>query len=94
MLDCVGYFGEKGRRYEDKDVYFHDGILYLIFKERVITKYLNAEFNKPISLKEIAEKYPLVRKVIFDDAMKGVILNYMNHPAEGWEAVGTTIGYA
>lgn len=97
----------------DREEVFFDGFLYIISrtKEAVVTvdeyidpkysidvKMLNAEYDDPISLADIAEKYPKVCKVVFDDVLKGRVYSYGNHrakkDAEMWELVGTTIGYA
>ena len=97
---------------DDKEV-FYDGFLYIIrrVKEGYLTKEeyveseygievkcLNAEYNEPWTLADIAREYPDVKKVIYDDALHGYVYNYGNHSneknAEKWELVGTTYGYA
>lgn len=92
-----------GQVKDDKDVIFGDGILYIISIsngdpeelsiDRII---LNAEYDKPLSLADIAEKYPNCHKLIFDDCLIGDIYNHGNHRGENdeaWELVGHTIGY-
>lgn len=105
-----------GKVTNDNEVVFYDGFLYIISvtKEPYVENYelhdaeyaidvkcMNAGYDEPVSLAQIAEKYPNVRKVIFDDAMRGYVYNYGNHShdkeeknVEMWELVGTTIGYA
>lgn len=99
----------------DYDEVFYDGFLYIIrrVKKGYITdseevepeyavevKCLNAEYDEPWTLEDIASEYPDVIKVIFEDALKGKVYNYGNHTAERngtaekWEKVGETLGYA
>lgn len=93
----------------DSEVIFYDGFLYIISRDRepfidkdgfhdaeysINVKCLNAEYDEPWTLADIARKYPNVQKVIFDDALKGSVYNYGNHKGEEWEKVGTTKGYA
>lgn len=100
----------------DNEVIFYDGFLYIISrikdcyltdKEFVESEYkidvigLTPPYTEPLTLKDIAEKYPKVQKLIFDDAMRGYVYSYGNHAydkneknIEMWELVGTTVGYA
>lgn len=89
----------------DNEVIFYDGFLYIISisgedRENVECDRicLCAEYDEPITLSDIAERYPNVHKVIFDDALRGYVYNYKNHRIEdnneAWEQVGTTLGYA
>lgn len=94
MLDNVGYFTERGKTIPDDKVEFCDGILYVITETKTYKKILCGGYDEPISLSKIAEDYPVVIKVIFEDSLRGVILNYNNHREVGWETTGTTIGYA
>lgn len=99
-----------GEIYPDDKVVFYDGYLYIISRDQeayidkcryhepkysIDVKCIVAEYDKPWTLADIAEKYPNVHKVIFDDMMKGFVYNYGNHNDEElWELVGTTMGYA
>jgi hypothetical protein len=89
----------------DNEVIFYDGFLYIISisgedRENVECECicLCAEYDEPLTLSDIATKYPNVHKVIFDDALRGYVYNYKNHRIEdnneAWEQVGTTLGYA
>lgn len=100
----------------DNEVVFYDGFLYIIIRTKkgywskdefvedkyaIEVKCMTAEYDEPITLADIAEKYPKVKKLIFDDAMRGYVYNYGNHAydkneknIEMWELVGTTVGYA
>ena len=86
----------------DNEVVFYDGFLYIISrkedKHECECLCLCCEYDDPVSLADIAEKYPNVHKVIFEDAFRGSVYNYRNHMvdknAEDWEQVGETIGYA
>lgn len=94
----------------DKDVIFYDGFLYIISCVEVIKgngdveydHYLDylclcPEYDEPLTLTDIAERYPNVNKVIYDDMFRGAVYNYGNHSsepnAEMWEKVGSLIGY-
>ena len=94
----------------DEQVIFYDGFLYIISrisifeknelfskeKYKIDVKCLT-EFDAPISLKEIREKYPFVCKVLYDSWMDGAIYNYRNHNFDDdemkWEQYGTTLGF-
>lgn len=100
----------------NNEVVFYDGFLYIIIQTKegylsekefvedeyaIEVKCMNAEYDKPITLADIAEKYPKVKKVIFEDALRGYVYNYGNHAFEKnkenlemWELVGTIVGYA
>lgn|GEM_PF-5354143 len=56
--------------------------------------YHHGEYDKPITLADISEKYPLVRMVISESGLDGKVYRYGNHEVGVWEEVGTTIGYA
>ena len=83
----------------DDKVWLYDGIVYIISRQKLTTKfsldviYLDAEYNEPLCLVEIAEKYPEVCKVIFESWRHGDIFTYKNHDGETWELTGTTIGF-
>ena len=55
--------------------------------------YHDGEYNDPITLADILERYPKTELVIAEDALTGVVYRYGNH-GEAWEQVGKTIGYA
>lgn len=91
---------------DDDKVVFYDGFIYIIssYLEHRITKYeidvvcLFPEYDDPMSLVDIQEKYPNVHKVIFEDWRNGYVFNYGNHRDANknriWERVGTTYGFA
>lgn len=106
MLDMIEH-----RHMPDEKVIFYDGFLYIISQTRepciennffIESEYnidvicLNGEFDAPVSLSDIAEKYPKVNKVIYESPLNGSVYNYGNHGKDGemWEKVGTTKGYA
>ena len=99
----------------DDEEFFADGFLYIISRDKepyddengyhdaeysIDVKCLNAEYDEPLSLADISDRYPNVCKVIFDDCLRGAVYNYGNHKhekdgtAEKWEKVGQTLGYA
>ena len=88
----------------DDEVVFCDGILWVLTycdgKPGIQKVNLCSEYDKPICLFDIAERFPHVVKVIFEDWTSGCIFNYGNHPnppfsGDGkWELVGTTVGFS
>ena len=89
----------------DEEVKFYDGFLWIICLDNTITgEYagvgtvyricLCPEYDEPISLKDIANKYPKVRRVIFDDLLTSRIYSRGNHVDGEWEKIGETLGYA
>jgi len=87
---------------------FRDGFLYIINHERypyIDTKgmhegkysidvlILDPEYDEPLTLEMIREKYPRVRKVLYESALKGIFFTYGNH-GDIWEQTGETRGYA
>ena len=104
---------KNGIVWRDEDVVFYDGFLYIISEDEEAhidsegykeAKYslkvicLCPEYDEPLSLKDIAERYPKVEKVLYEDCLRGAIYNYGNHGsepnAEMWEKTGETLGYA
>lgn len=89
------YSDNIGKEVPDEQVRFFDGILIIILEdERCRHIILNAEFDDPISLADIAKKYKDVDKVIFEGALRGWVYSYGNHEPDEWELVGETCGYA
>ena len=66
------------------------------FKNKVGAEliYHHGEYDEPITLADISEKYPLVRMVISESGLEGKVYRYGNHEVGVWEEVGNTIGYA
>lgn len=56
--------------------------------------YHDGEFDPPITLRSIKEKYPDVKMVIAEGPTEGKVYRYGNHLDNYWEQVGKTIGYA
>ena len=111
MIDCTRTRDDEKKFIPDDEVYFIDGFLYIITRTYVEgkdwgndVKYgikvecLCAEYDDPITLKDIETRYPNVCKVIYEDFLGGDIYSYGNHSAEpgaeNWELVGHTIGFA
>lgn len=98
-----------GERVPDDKVYIYDGFLYIISEHCCIedgreVRYpdvaeicLCPEYDEPISLADIKERYPDVHIVIHDDVTDGEVFKYGNHglepDAEMWELYGETKGY-
>ena len=94
----------------DEEVIFYDGYLYIISRIEIYEKgemYTRnkykidvkclTEYDEPMSLKDIREHYPFVRKVLYESWMHGRIYNYDNHNSSDeekkWEEYGTTLGF-
>lgn len=95
----------------DENVIFYGGFLYIISRIEIFekgqyytktnykldVKCLCEEYDDPISLKDIREKYPFVCKVLYDSWTAGAIYNYCNHNFDNdemkWEKYGTTLGF-
>lgn len=100
MMDLAGALGEHGKVYDDEDPIFYDGVLRIICEMGdnyiICTTHridLIPEYDEPISLAYIANKYSHVSKVIYETWTSGMVFNYKNHKnGEDWELVGTTIG--
>ncbi len=85
----------------DDHVWFCDHVIYIIskigegFKTDFIS--LDPQYDEPMCLKDIAERFPDVVIVIVDGWMNGSIFRYQNHrndpKAEDWERVGETLGF-
>ena len=80
------------------DEYFCDGVLLIVSHKGDETSateiYLNAEYDEPYTLEDIARKFPDVSLVIFETALNGYVYRYGNHKKGKWELVGMTQGYA
>ena len=91
----------EGKKPDSEEV-FYDGFLYIISRKGqeygIDVKCLSPEYDKPLTLEDIAEQYPNVNKVIYEGVLRGYVYNYGNHGhepnAELWERTGTTRGYA
>ena len=100
MLDITS-----GYKKDDDKVVFYDCMLTIIEQLNKITSdnpesefkateiVLCAEYDEPMSLKDITAKFPKVWMLISETALKGEIYRYNNH-GDGWELVGQTVGYA
>lgn len=95
----------------DDQVWLYDGFIYIISRNasregvHYKTQYsidvicLNPEYDDPLSLVDIKNRFPNVIKVIHEDWLKGNVYNYGNHATkdngeEFWELTGETMGFA
>ena len=103
-----------GETYNDDEYVFYDGILTIIRRDRLlpfsnpmlldtVEVIIDAEYDDPLSLQDIVDKWPDVMMLIHEDALRGEIFRYGNHKGqkmangkegELWEKVGETRGYA
>ena len=94
----TSYYG--GKEIPDDEVLFYDGILYIICHDldngalSIGKIYIHPEYDKPISLAEIALRYSEVELVIHEDALSGEMYRYNNYGKNEWVQTGQTRGYA
>ena len=91
------YGGEE--RPDDEDL-FDNGILYIICHDldngalSIGKQTLDPQYDKPISLEEIALRYPEVELVIHEDFLSGEMYRYNNYGENEWVQTGQTRGFA
>lgn len=84
----------------DDGVLFDDGILYIICHDldngalSIGKQTLDPKYDEPISLEEIALRYPEVELVIHEDFLSGEMYRYNNYGDNEWWEVGRTRGFA
>lgn len=89
----------------DDEVIFYDGFVYIISRSYLSMNptdnihsidafCLCPEYDDPMSLKDIAEKYPNVIIVLHEDWRKGFVYRYGNYTKDEWALTGTTTGFA
>lgn len=87
-----------GDEIPDDEYLFDDGVLYLICAEEnglsVGEIYLNPERDEPLSLAEIALRYPDIEMLIHDDMFSGEVFRYDNYGKKEWTQTGQTRGFA
>ena len=91
------YGGEE--RPDDEDL-FDNGILYIICHDldngalSIGKQTLDPQYDKPISLEEIALRYPEVELVIHEDFLSGEMYRYNNYGENEWVQTGQIRGFA
>lgn len=89
-----------GKEIPDDEVLFYDGILYIICHDldngalSIGKLTLDPQYDEPISLEEIALRYPEVELVIHEDMSFGEVYRYNNYGDNEWWQTGQTRGYA
>ena len=84
----------------DDEVLFDDGILYIICHDldngalSIGKQTLDSQYDEPISLEEIALRYPEVELVIHEDFLSGEMYRYNNYGDNEWWQTGQTRGFA
>ena len=84
----------------DDEVLFDDGILYIICHDldngelSIGKQTLDPQHDEPISLTEIALRYPEVELVIHEDFLSGEMYRYNNYGDNEWWQTGQTRGFA
>lgn len=84
----------------DDEVLFGDGILYIICHDldngalSIGKQTLDPQYDEPISLEEIALRYPEVELVIHEDFLSGEMYRYNNYGDNEWVQTGQTRGFA
>lgn len=95
-----------GEERPDDEVLFYDGYLYIILRHCVeekgdvnyyttlVEKCISPEYDEPISLVDIAIKYPEVKMVIHESWLSGEVYRYDNYGEKEWIQTGQTRGFA
>jgi len=89
-----------GEERPDDEVLFDDGILYIICHDldngelSIGKQTLDPEYDEPISLEELALRYPEVDLVIHEDMFSGEMYRYNNYGDNEWWQTGQTRGFA
>jgi len=78
----------------DSDYLFEEGILTVICKEGVGRILLDTQYDEPVSLADIAQRYPEVDMLIHEDVFSGEVFDYDRYADDTWWLVGKTRGYA
>lgn len=83
----------------DEEVVFMDGILYIICRNdesySIGVTFIDPQYEETyLTLKDIADRYPDVRKVIHDSYLEGEIYSYGNYKKGEWVQYGITRGFA
>lgn len=83
----------------DEEVIFMDGFLYIICRNdegySIGVTIIDPQYDETfLTLKDIADRYPYVKKVIHDSYLEGEIYSYGNYKKGEWVQYGTTRGFA
>lgn len=82
----------------DEEAVFMDGILYIICRNdesySIGVTIIDPQYDDFLTLKDIADRYPDVIKVIHDSYLEGEIYSYGNYKKGEWVQYGTTRGFA
>jgi hypothetical protein len=78
----------------DSEYLFEEGILTVICKEGVGRIILDTQYDEPISLEDIVQRYPEVDMLIHEDMFSGEVFDYNRYGDGGWFLIGKTRGYA
>lgn len=87
-----------GEERPDDECLFVDGILYIISKSDKgydIGKIsIDPEYDEPISLADIAQRYPNIEILIHETWLDGEVFRYNNYGENEWVQTGQTRGFA
>lgn len=78
----------------DSEYLFCDGILTIVCNDGVARMAITEQYDEPISLEDIVQRYPTVNIVIHEEALSGEVFRYNNYKDNEWWEVGRTRGYA
>lgn len=84
----------------DDEVLFCDGILYIICHDldngalSIGKQTLDPQYDEPISLADIAERYPNIEILIHESWFNGEVFRYNNYGKNEWVQTGQTRGFA
>ena len=94
MKDLISY-----KNIPDEHIAFADGILHIIQgngeegDQRCTKIIMLAEFDQPLLLSQIRNRFPDAYLIIWENYLRGDIYRYGNHGVE-WERIGDTVGFA
>ena len=87
-----------GEERPDDECLFVDGVLYILCRGEkgysVGVEHVHCECGEPVSLADIAQRYPDVFLLIHDSWLDGEVFRYNNYGENEWVQTGQTRGFA
>jgi len=78
----------------DNEYLFTDGIITVVCADGVGKIMLSGDMDEPVSLADIAQRYPEVDMLIHEDMFCGEVFDYNRYGDGGWFLIGKTRGFA
>ena len=87
-----------GEERPDDECLFVDGVLYILCREgegySIGVECVDCQYGEPVSLADIAQRYPNVFLLIHDSWLNGEVFRYDNYGEKEWTQTGQTRGFA